>query len=308
VPLVTQDGKMVRFYDDLLKGKAVVINLIYTSCKDVCPLETAKLREVQRLLGDRVGKEIFFYSISIDPKHDTPPVLKAYAERFHVGPGWTFLTGKKADIDLIGRKLGLTSLTDADNADGHQASLMIGNEATGQWMRNSAVDNPRFLAMTIENSLNLRSPRKPVKNYTEAPRLAHLNAGEYLFQTKCSACHTVGKGEGLGPDLLGVTHRRDRAWLTRFIATPDRLLAENDPLATALYAEYRNLSMPNLRLGPSDVDSLLEYLEAQTAARARPAGTVQAAGLHEAGSAQIPAHAHHHAHGGASAGSGATDE
>src|SRR5712671_7385198 len=103
VPLITQDGKVVRFYDDLLKGKAVAINLIYTTCSASCPLETARLVQVQRILGDRVGKDIFFYSISIDPKHDTPKVLKEYAQKYHTGPGWTFLTGKKSDIDLISK-------------------------------------------------------------------------------------------------------------------------------------------------------------------------------------------------------------
>ena len=77
VPLITQDWVTVRFYDDLLKGKKVAINLIYTSCKDECPLETARLVQVQQLLGDRVGKDFFFYSISIDPQWDTPAVLKA---------------------------------------------------------------------------------------------------------------------------------------------------------------------------------------------------------------------------------------
>src|SRR5262249_48296207 len=101
VPLRTQDGTTVRFYDDLLKGKAVAINLIYTSCKDECPLETARLVQVQRLLGDHVGKDLSFYSISIDPTHDTPEVLKAYAAKFGVGPGWLFLTGEADDIKLI---------------------------------------------------------------------------------------------------------------------------------------------------------------------------------------------------------------
>ena len=108
VPLITQDGTTVHLYDDLLKGKAVAINLIYTSCKDECPLETARLVQVQRLLGDRVGKDIFFYSISIDPKRDTPAVLKAYAEKFGVGPGWLFLTGNADDIKLVAKKLGLS--------------------------------------------------------------------------------------------------------------------------------------------------------------------------------------------------------
>jgi len=90
VALVNQDGAVVHFYDDLVKGKAVAVNLIYTHCNGTCPLETAKMAQVQKLLGDKVGKEIFFYSISIDPERDTPERLKAYAERYHVGPGWQF--------------------------------------------------------------------------------------------------------------------------------------------------------------------------------------------------------------------------
>ena len=99
--LTTQDGAKVHFYDDVLKGKIVAINLIYTHCQYSCPLETARLAQVQQILGDRVGKDIFFYSITLDPARDTPEVLKAYAEKYHAGPGWTFLTGKKEDIELI---------------------------------------------------------------------------------------------------------------------------------------------------------------------------------------------------------------
>src|SRR5262245_47587337 len=91
VPLTTQDGKTVRFYDDLLKGRKVVINVISTSCTDVCPLETANIVQLTKLLGDRVGRDVWFYSITIDPKRDTPAVLKAYAEKFGAGgPGWLF--------------------------------------------------------------------------------------------------------------------------------------------------------------------------------------------------------------------------
>ncbi len=88
VELVNQDGKTVRFYDDLIKDKVVVINFIYTHCGDTCPLETASLRQVYKLLADRMGKDIFFYSISIDPEHDTPKVLKEYAESFKIGSGF----------------------------------------------------------------------------------------------------------------------------------------------------------------------------------------------------------------------------
>src|SRR5262249_40804284 len=141
VTLTTQDGASVRFYEDLLKGKTVAIDLIYTTCQYACPLETARLAQVQRLLGDRVGRDIFFYSITIDPEHDTPAVLKDYAAKYHVAPGWTFLTGSAADIELISKKLGLYSAPNPDNPDGHTPSLLVGNEPTGQWMRNSALDN-----------------------------------------------------------------------------------------------------------------------------------------------------------------------
>ena len=85
IRLLDQDGRPVRFFDDLIEGKVVAINFIFTGCTDSCPLETARLRQVQKLLGDRVGKDIFFYSISIDPYNDTPTTLKRYAEKFGIG-------------------------------------------------------------------------------------------------------------------------------------------------------------------------------------------------------------------------------
>src|SRR6266446_10923722 len=177
VPLTTQDGNVVHFYRDLLKGKSVLINLIYTHCSASCPLETAKLSQVQRLLGDRVGKDIFFYSISIDPMHDTPEVLKAYAQRFHVGPGWLFLTGKDEDIQLVSKKLGLTSLIDAWNRDGHQPALMVGNQATGEWMRSSAVENPKFLATMMSDFFGWTNG-KPVRTYAAPVAIPHAGKGE----------------------------------------------------------------------------------------------------------------------------------
>src|SRR5689334_721484 len=92
VELTTHEGRTVRFYDDLLKGKIVAIDLIYTTCQYACPLETARLAQVQRLLGDRMGRDVFFYSITIDPEHDTPAVLAEYAAKYRAGPGWLFLT------------------------------------------------------------------------------------------------------------------------------------------------------------------------------------------------------------------------
>src|SRR5712691_6934279 len=260
VLLLTQDSTTVRFYDDLLKGKAVAINLIYTSCKDECPLETARLVQVQRLLGDRVGKDLFFYSISIDPTRDTPAVLKAYAAKFGVGPGWLFLTGEEDDIKLIAKKLGLSRSNDAANRDGHMAILMLGNEPAGQWMRNSAVDNPRFLATTISNFMGWKNSR-PVRSYTEATKPSASDAGAYVFQSRCGACHTVGKGDTVGPDLAAVTTRRERDWLIRYLKHPDQMLADKDPIAVALFEKYKNVPMPNLRLTEGEIAAVLSFLE-----------------------------------------------
>jgi protein SCO1/2 len=269
VTLTTQDGTKVHFYDDLIKGKIVVIDLIYTHCVDACPLETARLAQVQKMLGDRVGKDIFFYSISIDPNRDTPKVLKAYAEKYHVGKGWTFLTGKKADIDLISKKLGLYSEPDPNDSDGHTPSVLLGNEPAGQWVRNSATDNPRFLAIMIGDFLDGWKNSKPVDakvSYEQAPRIDISDKGRYIFTTHCAACHTIGHGDKIGPDLLGVTSVRERTWLARFISTPDKVLAEKDPIATALFKKYNEVNMPNLRLADVDLYTLIDFLERQTAA------------------------------------------
>jgi protein SCO1 len=270
VPLITQDGTTVRHYDDLLKGKGVALNLIYTSCKDECPLETARLVQVQRLLGDRVGKDIFFYSISIDPKRDTPAVLKAYAEKFGVGPGWLFLTGNEDDIKLVAKKLGLSRPNDTANRDGHQPILMLGNEPTGQWMRNSAVASPKYLATTISDFMGWERPQSQ-RRYTAA-QLLPPDAGVLLFQSRCSACHTIGKGDAVGPDLAGVTTRRDRDWLVRYLRAPDQMLAEQDATAVALLAKYKNISMPNLHLSDGEIAIVLSYLEAQGRASPERAG------------------------------------
>ncbi len=262
VPLTTQDGKTVRFYDDLLKGKSVAILLFYTGCQDVCPLETANLVQVQKLLGDRMGKDIFFYSIAIDP-WDTPKENKAYAQKFGVGPGWSFLSGKEADIQQITRKLGLSRASDAVSKDGHSASLMVGNVDSGMWMRNSAMDNPQFLVTTISNFLGWKGGTTADRSYAEAKPLS-IDKGQFLFQSRCEACHTIGGGDKIGPDLKGVTHRRDAAWLTRYVAQPEKMLAEGDPIATGLFRQYKQVRMPNVELGTDDVAAVLSFIAARS--------------------------------------------
>ena len=273
VPLMDQNGRTLHLYDDLLKGKTVVVNLIYTHCLDSCPLETARLLQVQKILGDHVGKDVFFYSISIDPEHDTPEALRAYAEKFRTGPGWLFLTGKKTDIDLVAHKLGLY-YDPGLNRDGHTVDLMIGNEPTGQWTRNSATDNPRFLSNSIVTLINgwKNQQGEIARSYSLAAPLKVNDKGQYLFATRCAACHTIGRGVKIGPDLQGVTNVRDRGWLLRFIQKPDQLLAEKDPLATSLFKQYKEIQMPNVRLGPDDSESIVRFLEAQSIISSTTAG------------------------------------
>lgn len=263
VPLVNQYGETVHLYRDLLKGKAVAVNMIFTQCSATCPLSTANLVRVQKLLGDQAGRDIHFYSISIDPIHDTPDVLKAYAEKYHAPPGWLFLTGAPDDIALAQRKLGLWSVTDAEADDKHLASLMVGNEPTGQWMRQSTMDNPAFLASKLSSFLLGWQRQRGVtgQDYANAPTIEGLDAGRYLFQKACTACHSIGQGDSLGPDLQGVTARRSREWLQRFIKAPEQMMAQKDPVALELFARFNQVQMPNLDLGDQDVEALIRYLE-----------------------------------------------
>ena len=270
IPLLTQDGEKVHFFDDLIKDKVVAINFIFTGCSDSCPVETARLRQVQKILGDRVGKDIFLYSISIDPYNDTPATLKRYAEKFAIGPGWTLLTGEPDDIEQLRRSLGLwiDGLENGRSKD-HNLSLIIGNQATGRWMKASPFESPYILADRLGNSLHNWKQASAMNNdYAQAPEVRSPSSGEQIFRTRCSSCHTLGNTEpgqpGIGPDLLGVTRQRDANWLTRWLKEPDQMLAEKDPLAMLLYEQYNRLAMPNMRLGDAEVSALMGYIEEET--------------------------------------------
>src|SRR5471032_194049 len=148
LPVVTQDGKTLHFYDDLIKGRIVVVSFIYTSCSDLCPIETARLAQVKDKLGDAVGRDIFFVSMSVDPEHDTPEMLKAFADAFDAtAPGWQFLTGQPEDIKLINAKFGDRS--GERNLSDHRNEILIGNDATGDWERDSSFADIDQLVLTI---------------------------------------------------------------------------------------------------------------------------------------------------------------
>lgn len=150
--LRTHDGRQLRFYDDIVSGnKIIVFNMMYTVCANICPPNTATLLRVQELLGERVGRNIFFYSLTLRPDIDTPDALRAYARLYGVKPGWTFLTGAHGDMDAIRRKLGFSDrdpVVDADLSQ-HTGMIRVGNEAYDRWSMMSARLTPRQLANSI---------------------------------------------------------------------------------------------------------------------------------------------------------------
>src|SRR5262252_7405824 len=252
LPVVTQDGKTLRFYDDVIKDKIVLISFAYTNCPDICPLTTARIAQVEDKLGDMVGRDIFFVSMTVDPERDTPERLKEFANAFDAGPGWLFLTGKPEDIRLINSKLGDKSRTLSE----HRNEIVLGNDATGEWGRNTVFGDLDRLIMDIRAMdpkwrAEVRQPKfDPATNTGYA--VDHLPPGQDLFKKLCAPCHTIGVGDHVGPDLRGVTERRERAWLENFIRHPDTMRAERDPDALALVAKFPGARMPGLGLAEVD--------------------------------------------------------
>lgn len=151
VTLQTQDGKPVRFYSDLIRNRVVVFNMTYTTCNNRCPPMTRNLLDVQRLLGARLGREVFMYSLSVYPEADQPRDLKAYMQQSQVGPGWTFLTGRPDDIDRARRSLGFNDRNpeiDRDRTQ-HTGMLRIGNDALDRWCTAPALAEPELIVEAV---------------------------------------------------------------------------------------------------------------------------------------------------------------
>ena len=262
VPLVTQDGETVRFYDDLVDGKIVVFNFIYTDCPDICSLTTSRLAQIYEWLSDRVGKDIFFYSISLDPATDTPEKLKTYADSFGVSKGWLFLTGEPDDVALVRSKLGERSAS----LTGHRNDMVLGNGSVGEWRRASLMGSLQTAAVEILRMDPDWTPPASEPDATEIPEGGFDptgRVGEALFLQGCASCHTIGDGVRLAPDLAGVTLRRDRDWLLRYLMDPDGLRKAGDPTATALDVAFPGIVMPNLGLGETDVGDVLAYVQSE---------------------------------------------
>lgn len=290
LPVVTQDGKTLNFYDDVIKGKIVVISFIYTSCPDICPLTTARLSQVEDKLGDLLGRDLFFVSITVDPENDTPEKLKRFSKAFDTGPGWLFLTGKPADIREINFKLGDKSRSLSD----HRNEVVLGNDATGEWARNTVFGDLDRLVIDIRAMDPKWRDEVRVIEYNDASNTGFklgLEPGQALFKKICAPCHTVGVGDRVGPDLRGVTERRPPDWLARFIRRPERVRAENDPVAAAMAAKFPGVRMPNLGISEVDAVDLISYLKSETSRLVEGTQDVPAAANQD-----TAMHEHHHEH------------
>jgi protein SCO1 len=151
VVVTDQFGERFRFYDDLIKNKLVLLNFFYASCEERCPIYIHNLCQVQALLKKRMDKDFFIYSLTLDAQHDTPQVMRAYAEEHGAGAGWKFLTGKAEDLELLRQRLGFTDSDPAVDKDrtSHAGIVRYGNDRLDRWAACAAITNPAEIAKYI---------------------------------------------------------------------------------------------------------------------------------------------------------------
>jgi protein SCO1 len=271
VPVVTQDGRTLRFYEDVVQGRRLVISFIFTSCREMCPLITARLTQVYDSLGDAAGRDVQFVSISVDPTNDTPAKMKEHADAFRVGPGWLFLTGTLADITAIRYKLGDRST----NILEHRQDIWLVNDANGDWQRDSAFNDISQISHNIRAMAPGGARGEAAGKITQPPKSATgpapIQPGQMLFAKACAACHTIGQGDKVGPDLAGMSKRHEKSWLTGFIQTPQRYHRNKDAAALALAEKYKGVRMPNLGLREHDVADVIAFIDARSFAAENPA-------------------------------------
>ncbi len=144
--LLNQDGEPVRFVDDVLGERIVVVDFIYTTCTTVCPVLSAILGQVQQQLAGELGPELHLVSVSVDPVRDTPERLKAYAANHRAGPEWVWLTGDKTEVDEVLRGLGAYT----PDFEDHPSMILVGDASTGTWKRFFGFPGPDKIVAAIE--------------------------------------------------------------------------------------------------------------------------------------------------------------
>ncbi len=187
-----QNGRVLRFYSDLIKNKTVLINFIFTSCKEVCPVQGKSFAKLQVALGESVGKEVHFISVSTDPETDTPERLRAWGEKFHAQAGWTLVTGDKVVLDKI-----LEELTgDPSGRREHSPTMWIGNDRLGNWTQTySTADASRIRQLLDEvNGKSGASKSLVAINQPSAPHYfgsLNSNCRRAMKSSNCFCCSGV---------------------------------------------------------------------------------------------------------------------
>ena len=157
VEVLDQNGNALDFYSDLIKGKTVAINFIFTNCTTICPPLAATFARVQKELGEKVGKDVHFISISVDPLTDTPERLKSWGAKFKAGAGWTFVTGNKEEMDKLLNALGAS----VSRREDHTPSVIIANDSKNVWTRSYGLAKISQLVELIENVMAGKEPTTP---------------------------------------------------------------------------------------------------------------------------------------------------
>ncbi len=165
IPLINHEGKRVLFYDDLIKDKAVALNFFFANCDEICPLVTANLARVQKLLGNQVGRDIHMYSFTLKPEEDTVSAIRQYREKHGAGPGWTFFTAKPGDMEMIRKAIGFSYPDPAIDGDKtqHIGNIRYGNEPLMLWSACPGMAHAQWIAETLEWMVH------PEQNRVQAP-------------------------------------------------------------------------------------------------------------------------------------------
>ena len=154
IPLVAHTGETFNFYDDLVRDRIILLNFFVVQCPEGrCPAANQNLRQVQDMLGDRMGKDVFFYSVTLEPEKDTVPILKEYAEDiFETKPGWLFLTGKPKDIELLRRRQGFIDRDPERDADvsNHASSGRLIMDRADRWSMIPLLTSPQYIHSLIK--------------------------------------------------------------------------------------------------------------------------------------------------------------
>lgn len=146
VTVMDQDGKPVHFYSDLVKDKVVAVNFVFTTCTTICPPMGANFAKLQKILGDRAGRDVHLISVSVDPTTDTPERMKAWGRKFGAGPGWTLVTGGKEEVTRLLKALGVYT----PDINDHSPLVLVGNDARHQWTRAYGLAAPAKVAELID--------------------------------------------------------------------------------------------------------------------------------------------------------------